>query len=40
VDRYHHNMNTHEALRSARVENENFSEQYRDFAKKYTLKQQ
>jgi len=38
VDQYHHNMNTHEALRSARVENEYFGEQYRDYAKKYSLK--
>ena len=38
VDAYHHDMNTHEALRSARSENENFGEQYRDFARKYSLK--
>ena len=38
VDAYHHDMNTHEALRSARTENENFGEQYRDFARKYSLK--
>lgn len=38
VDMAHHDMNTHEALRSARVENENFGEQYRAFAKTYSLK--
>ena len=38
IDTYHHDMNTHEALRSARVENENFSEQYKDYAKKFSLK--
>ena len=38
VDLYHHNMNTHEALRSARIENENFSDQYKAYARKYSLK--
>jgi len=38
VDMAHHDMNTHEALRSARVENEKFADQYRQFARKYTLK--
>ena len=38
VDLAHHDMNTHEALRSARIENENFGEQYRAYAKKYSLK--
>ena len=38
VDMAHHDMNTHEALRSARVENENFGEQYKQFARKYSLK--
>ncbi len=38
VDMAHHDMNTHEALRSARVENEYFSEQYKDYAKKFSLK--
>jgi len=37
IDQYHHNRNTHEALRSARVENEHFGEEYRDFARKYSL---
>ena len=37
VDRYHHDMNTHEALRSARIENPDFAQQYKDFAKKYAL---
>ena len=34
----HNNMNIHEALRSARIENENFGEQYKAYAEKYTLK--
>ena len=38
VDMAHHDMNTHEALRSARVENEHFSQQYKDYAKKFSLK--
>jgi len=38
VDAFHHDMNTHEALRSARTENENFGEQYKEFARKYSLK--
>lgn len=38
VDLAHHDMNTHEALRSVRVENENFGEQYKAYAKKYSLK--
>ena len=37
VDRAHHDMNTHEALRSARIENENFAQQYKEFANKYHL---
>ena len=39
VDMAHHDMNMHEALRSARVENEHFGEQYQEFAAKYSLKQ-
>ena len=38
VDAYHHDMNTHEALRSARVENEHFTEQYKAYAAKFSLK--
>ena len=38
VDMAHHDMNTHEALRSARVENEHFAEQYKDYARKFSLK--
>ena len=38
VDMAHHDMNTHEALRSARIENEHFGEQYKEYAKKYSLK--
>ena len=38
VDMAHHNMNMHEALRSARTENEHFGEQYRAYAAKYSLK--
>ena len=39
VDMAHHDMNMHEALRSARVENEHFSQQYKAYAAKYSLKQ-
>ena len=38
VDAAHHDMNTHEALRSARVENQNFNEQYQAYAAKFSLK--
>ena len=38
IDMAHHDMNTHEALRSARVENEAFGEQYKAYAAKYSLK--
>ena len=38
VDMANNNMNMHEALRSARTENEQFGEQYKDFARKYSLK--
>ena len=38
VDAYHHDMNTHEALRSARVENEHFHEQYQAYAAQFSLK--
>jgi len=38
VDMAHHDMNTHEALRSARVENESFGDQYKAFAQKFSLK--
>lgn len=37
VDMAHNDMNTHEALRSARRENPHFEEQYQAFAKKYSL---
>ena len=37
VDRAHHDMNTHEALRSARIENANFATQYQQYAEKYSL---
>ena len=37
VDSYHHDMNTHETLRSARVENEHFSQQYKAYAAKFSL---
>jgi phosphate:Na+ symporter len=37
VDRAHQDMNTHEALRSARIENQNFAQQYQAFAEKYRL---
>ncbi len=38
VDMAHHDMNTHETLRSARIENEHFDDQYKAYAKKYSLK--
>lgn len=38
VDMAHHDRNTHEALRSARVENLRFAEQYRAYAARYSLK--
>ncbi len=37
VDMTHHDLNTHETLRSARIENPRFNEQYGAFAKKYSL---
>ncbi len=37
VDLHHHNMNTHETLRSARKENTHFTEQYQAFVEKYKL---
>ncbi len=37
VDLAHHDRNTHEALRSARMENEHFDEQYQAYANKYRL---
>ena len=38
IDLHHHNMNTHEAIRSARMENENFDDEYKTYAVKYSLK--
>ena len=38
IDMAHHDMNTHVALRSARVENEAFGDQYKAYAVKYSLK--
>ena len=38
IDLHHNNHSTHEALRSARVENDHFGEQYAAFAAKYSLK--
>ena len=38
IDAAHHDMNTHEALRSARIENEQFGEEYKAYAAKYSLK--
>ena len=37
VDLHHHNRNTHEALRSARLENSKFAEQYAEYAQKYRV---
>ncbi len=38
VDMAHHDLNTHESLRSARIENPHFSDQYGAFTQKYSLK--
>ncbi len=38
IDLAHHDMNTHEALRSARTENKHYEEQYKAYAGKYRLK--
>ena len=38
IDMAHHDLNTHEALRSARGENEHYGEQYKAYAKKFSLK--
>ncbi len=38
VDAVHHDRNTHQTLRSARVENQHFAEQYKAFAEKFSLK--
>ena len=37
IDRAHHNMNTHQELRTARIENKNFAQQYKEYANKYRL---
>ena len=37
IDLYHHDMNTHETLRSARIENANFDVQYQEYARKYNI---
>lgn len=37
IDQHHNNRNTHEALRSARVENAHFAEQYQTYAERYRL---
>jgi phosphate:Na+ symporter len=37
VDMAHHDMNTHDALRSARIENQHFAKQYKEYAQKYHL---
>ena len=39
IDLAHHDMNTHEALRSARIENKDFARQYGEYAAKYRLAQ-
>ena len=38
VDMAHHDMSTHEALRSARIENAHFGDQYKAYAAKFSLK--
>ena len=37
IDEHHRNRNTHEALRSARVENPHFAQQYKAYAQEYKL---
>ena len=37
IDLHHHDMNTHKALRSAKVEDKNFSDNYHAFADIYHL---
>ena len=37
IDLHHHDMNMHETLRSARVENKLFGQQYRAYASKYSI---
>ena len=37
VDLHHHDMNTHEALRSAKKQNSHFADQYQAYSNKYTL---
>ncbi len=37
VDLHHHNRNTHEAMRSAKLENRDFARQYADYAEKYRI---
>jgi len=37
IDRAHNNMSTHQELRSARIENKNFAQQYKEYANKYRL---
>ena len=37
VDKAHHDRNTHEALRAARIENPHFAKQYQEYANKYRL---
>ncbi len=38
IDRNHHDRNTHESLRSVRMENVRYDEQYQAYREKYTLK--
>ena len=38
VDMAHNNMTVHDVLRSAHTENQHFTEQYKDYAAKYSLK--
>jgi len=37
VDLHHHNRNTHETMRSAKLENRDFARQYADYAEKYRI---
>ena len=37
VNLHHHNRNTHETMRSAKLENRDFARQYADYAEKYRI---
>ena len=37
IDLHHHDLNTHETLRSARKDNKDFDVRYREYAAKYSI---